>query len=108
MSALLHSWAAALGGDVSGNSVTCPGPGHSAKDRSLSVTPSATAPSGFLVNSFAGDDWHECLDYVRAKLALPGRAQPARWHQRCACPMGSVEPTKAVTQPVHVIDGGEP
>ena len=35
--ATLQSWARALGGEVSGGQVLCPGPGHSAKDRSLSV-----------------------------------------------------------------------
>jgi putative DNA primase/helicase len=71
MTAHLRSWAAALGGDVSGRGVICPGPGHSARDRSLSVTPSATAPNGFLVNSFAGDDPIACRDHVRARLGLP-------------------------------------
>jgi putative DNA primase/helicase len=71
MTTQLRSWAQALCGDVSGNGVICPGPGHSARDRSLSVTPSVTAPRGFLVHSFAGDDPIACLDYVRAKLGLP-------------------------------------
>jgi putative DNA primase/helicase len=70
MSGQLRSWAHALGGKASGNSVRAPGPGHSARDRSLSVTLSATAPNGFLVNSFAGDDWQACRDYVRGKLGL--------------------------------------
>jgi hypothetical protein len=74
MSAELRSLAARLGGEVSGRGVNCPGPGHGAKDRSLSVSPSATAPSGFLVHSFAGDDPIVCLDYVRAKLGLPAFA----------------------------------
>jgi len=67
----LRALAAALGGDVSGRSVLAPGPGHSKHDRSLSVTPCATAPNGFLVNSFAGDDPIACKDYVLAKLDLP-------------------------------------
>ena len=33
----LHQIAHALGGEVSGGQVLCPGPGHSAKDRSLAV-----------------------------------------------------------------------
>ena len=37
MNATLQSWARALGGEVSGDQVLCPGPGHSPKDRSLSV-----------------------------------------------------------------------
>jgi hypothetical protein len=67
----LSSWARALGGDVNGRSVTCPGPGHSPRDRSLSVTPEPSAANGFLVHSFAGDDPIVCLDYVRARLGLP-------------------------------------
>jgi putative DNA primase/helicase len=66
----LHSWARALGGDVNGRSVLAPGPGHSLGDRSLSVTPSANAPDGFLVNSFSGDDWQACRDHVRARLGF--------------------------------------
>jgi putative DNA primase/helicase len=71
MTAQLKSWAAALGGEVSGRGVNCPGPGHSAPDRWLSVTPSATSPSGFLVHSFAGDDPIVCRDHIRARLGLP-------------------------------------
>ena len=78
MTTQLRLWARALCGDVSGNGVICPGPGHSARDRSLSVTTCAMAPNGFLVNSFAGDDPLVCLDYVRARLGLspfrPGQA----------------------------------
>jgi hypothetical protein len=60
-----------LGGDVSGAEVLCPGPGHSAEDRSLSVKPDPKAPDGLLVHSFAGDDPIACLDYTREKLNLP-------------------------------------
>ena len=63
-----------LGGDVSGrNRVICPGPGHSRSDRSLCVTISSTAPDGFTVHSFAGDDWQHCKDYVREVLGLGER-----------------------------------
>jgi putative DNA primase/helicase len=79
--AFLQSWARALGGAVSGNGVVCPGPGHSAKDRSLSVTISATSPDVFLVFSHAGDDWAECRDYVRSRLGLPAfRRERAPMH----------------------------
>jgi hypothetical protein len=71
MTTQLRSWARALGGDVSRRGVLCPGPGHSARDRSLSVTPSAAAPDGFLVHSFAGDDPIACKDFVRIKLGQP-------------------------------------
>jgi putative DNA primase/helicase len=69
----MRSAAAALGGDVVGReTVLCPGPGHSPKDRSLSVKFVPTAPDGFLVKSFADDDWRECRDHVRSRLGLPG------------------------------------
>jgi putative DNA primase/helicase len=65
---VLQSLAHALGGTVSGAQVLCPGPGHSPQDRSLSVTPSAAAPDGFIVYSHAGDDWRDCRDLVMARL----------------------------------------
>ena len=64
-----------LGGEVTGrNSIVAPGPGHSRKDRSLSVTLNRDAPDGFLVNSFAGDDPITCRDHVRAAAGLPAFA----------------------------------
>lgn len=58
----------ALGGEVTGrNSILCPGPGHSPRDRSLSVT---FAGDDFTVFSHAGDDWRECKDHVRERLGL--------------------------------------
>jgi putative DNA primase/helicase len=68
-----------LGGEVAGrNSVLCPGPGHSARDRSLSVT---FAGDDVTVFSHAGDDWRECKDYVRSRLGLghftPSDPRPA-------------------------------
>ena len=59
-----------LGGEVHSDQVLCPGPNHSAVDRSLSVKPSGDAPDGFVVHSFAGDDDLACKDYVRSKLGL--------------------------------------
>jgi hypothetical protein len=77
----LHSWARALGGDVSGVQVLCPGPGHSTADRSLSVKIGHDDEP--IVHSFAGDDDLRCKDYVRAKLGKPkfkpnGHAQPKK------------------------------
>lgn len=66
----LGSLARALGGDIVGAQILCPGPRHSAKDRSLSVRFSALAPDGFVVFSHAGDDAIVCKDYVRGKLGL--------------------------------------
>ena len=60
-----------LGGDVRGSEVLCPGPGHRAGDRSLSVKPDPDDREGFLTHSFAGDSWKNCRDHVRKKLGLP-------------------------------------
>ena len=60
--------AAAMGGDVTGpDSCNVPGPGHSRRDRSLAIR---ITRSGFVVHSFANDDWKECREYVRSKLDL--------------------------------------
>ena len=68
----LSSLAHALGGSVTGrNRVSCPGPGHSARDRSLSVLFDPRAPGGFVVTSHAGDDALRCKDFVRARLGMP-------------------------------------
>jgi putative DNA primase/helicase len=67
----LRSLARLLGGDVIGRQVLAPGPGHSPKDRSLSVTISATAPEGFLAFSHAGDDFASCRDHVKRAVGLP-------------------------------------
>ena len=62
--------ARALDGEVSGDQILCPGPGHSARDRSLSVKFDADAPDGFLVNCFAAGDALEAKDHVRQRLGL--------------------------------------
>jgi hypothetical protein len=61
-----------LGGDLlpGGKQILCPGPGHSEHDRSLSVKLDASAPDGFVVKSFTGDDPLACKDYVRDVLGL--------------------------------------
>src|SRR5262249_19712452 len=61
--------AQALGGIVSGGEVRAPGPGHSKDDRSLCVKLSRDGK--LLVNSFAGDDWQACADYVRERCGMP-------------------------------------
>ena len=60
-----------LGGDVTSGEALVPGPGHSAKDRSLSIKLDDKAPDGFLVHSFANDNLLVCRDHVRKKLGLP-------------------------------------
>ena len=64
----------ALGGEVRGGWLRCPGPGHSRKDRSLSVRPKPDG--GWHIKTFSPkDDWRDCDDYVRARLGL-GPWQP--------------------------------
>lgn len=74
--------ARALGGEVQGGNITCPGPGHSKTDRSLSILIDPKAPDGFRVYSFAGDDWKLCRDHVMARLGLkharPEQSSPRR------------------------------
>lgn len=70
MSLSLPEIARALGGQIRGNRVVAPGPGHSRRDRSLSIR-LADATDGFVVTSFAGDPWETCRDYVAAQLGLP-------------------------------------
>ena len=67
----LQQLARALGGEVNGDQVRAPGPGHSAGDRSLVVKLDPNAPDGFLVHSFASDDPIKCKGYVRQKAGLP-------------------------------------
>jgi 5S rRNA maturation endonuclease (ribonuclease M5) len=92
----LRSLARALGGEVQGNEVRAPGPGHSRWDRSLSVRPDASAPGGVVVHSFAQDDPIACKDYVREKLSLPAfRPNGGRRHLASAAALGAM-PAAAV------------
>lgn len=64
--------ACSLGGEVIGcNALLVPGPGHSARDRSLSIRLDPSAPEGFVVHSFAGDDPIACRDHVKAAAGVP-------------------------------------
>jgi putative DNA primase/helicase len=74
----LRSMARTLNGHVVGGEVLAPGRGHSQRDRSLSVRLSASSPDGFIVHSFAGEDWRDCQDYVRERLGLPSAWKPDR------------------------------
>ncbi len=67
----LRTLAIALDGEVSGHQVLAPGPGHGRSDRSLSVKLTDVNADGFVVHSFAGDDWKDCNDHVRKRLGLP-------------------------------------
>lgn len=60
-----------LGGDVIGRAkIIAPGPGHSSRDRSMSILLTTGAPDGFAVTSFANDDWRDCRDHIRRVLGL--------------------------------------
>jgi len=75
----LHELARALSGEISGGQVRCPGPGHSARDRSLSIKLELGAPDGFIVHSHApGDDDLKCKDYVLERLGRPRRNDNGR------------------------------
>lgn len=70
--------AARLGGQATtATSLVCPGPGHSPRDRSLSVRFDSAAPDGFIVHSFADDDPILCRDHVRAALGIERRFRSA-------------------------------
>ena len=65
----LKSIAHILGGEIKGNQALVPGPNHSRKDRSLSITISDSGDD-IVVHSFAGDDPIECKKYVREKCGI--------------------------------------
>ena len=84
----LQQLARALGGDISGSQVLAPGPGHSPKDRSLSIKLEDSAPGGFLVHSFSGDDAILCKNYVHERSNLgptnaPVKRSPERRPDPC-------------------------
>ena len=60
-------------GDISsdGIRINVPGPNHSKHDRSLQIILDPKTPDGFGVDSWAGEDFAVCKDYVRKKLGLP-------------------------------------
>jgi len=64
----LQQLAAALGGEVSGNQVLAPGPGHSPTDRSMSVWLTA---DGYTVHSHSTDDWKACRDHIDERIGAP-------------------------------------
>ena len=71
----LHEVARAVGGEVYGDQVRAPGPGHSPKDKSLCVKFDPCAPGGFIVHSFAGDDPILCKDF-RSRQTCPSAEGP--------------------------------
>ena len=97
----LRQIAHALGGEVVGRQVLAPGPGHSPRDRSLSVWLSWQAPLGFTTFSHAGDDFRECRDYVAAKLGL-GTDRTNR--RRLSSKVPTSEPS---VQSLHIFDSAD-
>ena len=103
----LRTIARALRGEIVGGGVVAPGPGHSAKDRSLSLKPSANSPDGFIVFSHAGDDWRLCRDYVRQALGLPSDGwkteKPTQLAQPSARVAQSVTPNDEKERTAHAL-----
>ena len=79
MSLSLRAVALTLGGEVSNGQVLAPGPGHTRRDRSLSLRLSEQWPGGLWVKSFAGDDWRDCKAYVFAKLGIVPNCHKRNW-----------------------------
>jgi hypothetical protein len=73
---------AALGGDWHGSYGMVPGPGHSARDRSVKVIDGAAGD--IVVHSFAGEDWRAIKDawkdagLLDATATAPSRPRPAK------------------------------
>jgi hypothetical protein len=95
----LRHTARRLGGEVVGNQVLCPGPGHSPRDRSLAVRFSREAPDGFVAHSFCGDDWRSCRDHIASLLGIShgsGIPTPARWSISTTCEDAEQKRRKAI------------
>jgi len=76
-----------LGGEVRGDSLHLPTPGHSRRDRGTVVTVSPDAPDGVLVHSFNGGDALAIKDDLRAAGVLPPLGQSGltgspRWEKK--------------------------
>lgn len=74
----LRALAQILGGEIVSGQVIAPGPGHSPRDRSMTVRMSPTSPDGFVCFSHAGDDFRDCRDYIRSKIGI----DPNGWKNR--------------------------
>jgi hypothetical protein len=87
----IRSAARALGGEISGNSIGFPTPGHSTKDRGSRVTFKPDAPEGFVVHCHNGYDDLQLRDYVRLKLGLSQPTAPRERFQPIALREASQE-----------------
>jgi hypothetical protein len=81
MSALAKRITRALGGDWYGSYGLIPGPGHSPKDRSVSIRPHRSDPNDVVIHSFAGDDDLAVKDELRHRGLLPERSGRPRSRQ---------------------------
>nr|WP_137831777.1 toprim domain-containing protein [Methylobacterium sp. L1A1] len=77
----LRAIAQALGGEVAAGQVLAPAPGHSSRDRSMSIRLNPRAPGGLLVHLFSGGDALAAKDHVLDLLGWP-RADEARGRDR--------------------------
>src|SRR5262245_50762640 len=91
----LKAVARALGGVVYGDRIAAPAPGHSAKDRSMTVWLDPSDPDGFKVSCFTTDDWRGCRDYVRERLGLARRRRQPEIDPRSARNVGTTPATSA-------------
>lgn len=96
--------ALALGGEARGQQVSAPAPGHSRRDRSLSIMIDDDAPGGFVVHGFAGEEAIALKDYVREKIGL-AQWQPSGPPKE---PPRSLEPVRAVKTYVYEAADGSP
>lgn len=80
----------AMGGDWHGSYGNVPAPGHSPRDRSVTIRPHRSNPYDVVVNSFAGDDPLAIKDelrrqgYLPERTGRPGRRRPAGPAQEAA------------------------
>jgi putative DNA primase/helicase len=80
-----------MGGEVRGDSALVPGPGHSRADRSLSIKPDPAARNGYVLHSFAGDDFAKCRDHVDSHLGIAQESRLATSYE----PRGRIVATYA-------------
>ena len=106
MSLDLRTLARALDGEVSGLQVLAPGPGHSRRDRSLSVRLSAQAPDGFLVFSHAGDDFAACRDHVAERIGIKRDRRERNPVQAAPRPVTGREDEARTTRAVEIWQEG--
>ena len=85
MSTILHQIVSEIGGDLShgGTRATCPAPGHSPSDRSMSLL--LKTDGQVLINSFSPrTDWLECRRFLEQRGLLASR--DTRSHEPAAVP----------------------